>query len=223
MGICVMIEGESGTGKSFAIRNMDPATTSIINVNKKPFPFRQKFTAVKGTDNYNEIGALLSRAVAKSIIIDDTQYLLANEFMRRGKEKGFDKFTDIATNFWSLINLATSLPDDKISYFLHHIERDSEGHEKAKTIGRLLDEKITLEGMFTIVLKTVVLDGNFYFATVNNGHDTVKAPFEMFADQLIPNDLKFVDDSIRDFYGIQIQPTAPAGQKKEKQYATSLV
>jgi len=223
MAICVMIEGESGTGKSFSLRNMNPATTSIINVNKKPLPFRQKFTAMKGTDNYDEITALLRRAVAKSIVMDDTQFLMANEFMRRGKEKGYDRFTDIATNFWNLVNVSTSLPDDRIVYFLHHVERDAEGHEKAKTIGKLLDEKITLEGMFTIVLKTVVMDGNFYFATVNSGHDTVKAPFEMFADPLIPNDLRFVDDSIRSFYGIEIQPTAPTPVQKEKQYATSLV
>lgn len=218
MAIAVMVLGESGTGKSFSIRNMDPATTSIINVNRKILPFRTKFR-MKGTDDYNEITGLLKSSQAKSIIIDDSQYLLANEFMRRGKEVGFNKFTDIATNFWSLVNTITDLPNDKIVYFLHHLERDAEGHEKCKTIGKLLDEKITVEGLFTIVLKTVVMDRNFYFATVNSGHDTVKTPYEMFAEPLIPNDLRLVDDGIRAFYGLE----AGTKKKEEQQYAESVV
>ena len=134
---------------------------------------------------------MLTRAQAKSIVIDDAQYIMAFEYMHRAKEKGYEKFTDIGANFFNLTQTATALPDDKIIYFLFHIERTKDGNEKCKTIGQLLDEKITLEGLFTIVLKTVVLlDGNnqrqFCFATVNNGSDTVKTPMGMFTDPLIP-------------------------------------
>ena len=150
---------------------------------------------------------MLTRAQAKSIVIDDAQYLMAFEYMHRSKEKGFEKFTDIGANFFNLTQTAVTLPDDKIVYFLFHIERTKDGNEKCKTIGQLLDEKITLEGLFTIVLKTVVLlDGNnqrqFCFATVNNGSDTVKTPMGMFTAPLIPNDLKAVDTVIREYYGM---------------------
>ena len=169
-------------------------------------PFKNELNVFK-SDNYKEIEAVLKRATAKSIIIDDAQYLMAFEYMHRAKEKGFEKFTDIGSNFFNLTQTALSLPDDKIVYFLSHIERTKDGSEKCKTIGNMLDEKITLEGLFTIVLKTVVtLDGSnqrqFCFATINNGSDTVKTPMGMFENALIPNDLKAVDTVIREYYGL---------------------
>ena len=206
MAVIVAVMGESGTGKSTSLRNFQKGEASVINVSKKPLPFRNTLSVFK-TDNYQEVQAMIKRAQAKSVVIDDAQYLMAFEYMHRAKEKGFEKFTDIGANFFNLTQTATALPDDKIIYFLFHIERTKDGNEKCKTIGQLLDEKITLEGLFTIVLKTVVLlDGNnqrqFCFATVNNGSDTVKTPMGMFTEPLIPNDLKVVDTVIREYYGM---------------------
>ena len=206
MAVIVAVMGESGTGKSTSLRNFKQGEASVVNVSKKPLPFRNTLSVLK-TDNYQDIQTVLTRAQAKSIVIDDAQYLMAFEYMHRAKEKGFEKFTDIGANFFNLTQTAASLSDDKIIYFLFHIERTKDGNEKCKTIGQLLDEKITLEGLFTIVLKTVVLlDGNnqrqFCFATVNNGSDTVKTPMGMFVEPLIPNDLKAVDTVIREYYGM---------------------
>lgn len=206
MAVIVAVMGESGTGKSTSLRNFQKGEASVINVSKKPLPFRNTLLVLK-TDSYQEIQAVMKQAQAKSLIIDDAQYLMAFEYMHRAKEKGYEKFTDIGANFFNLTQTAVALPDDKIIYFLFHIERTKDGNEKCKTIGQLLDEKITLEGLFIIVLKTVVLlDGNnqrqFCFATVNNGSDTVKTPMGMFTEPLIPNDLKAVDTVIREYYGM---------------------
>ena len=206
MAVIVAVMGESGTGKSTSLRNFKQGEASVVNVSKKPLPFRNTLSVLK-TDNYREIQTMLTRAQAKSIVIDDAQYMMAFEYMHRAKEKGYEKFTDIGANFFNLTQTAIALPDDKIIYFLFHIERTKDGNEKCKTIGQLLDEKITLEGLFTIVLKTVVLlDGSnqrqFCFATVNNGSDTVKTPMGMFMEPLIPNDLKAVDTAIREYYGM---------------------
>lgn len=206
MAVIVLVIGESGTGKSTSLRNFKKGEASVVNVSKKPLPFKNDLAMLK-SDNYKEIETILKRANSKSIIIDDAQYLMAFEYMHRAKEKGFEKFTDIGSNFFNLTQTALSLPDDKIVYFLSHIERTKDGSEKCKTIGNMLDEKITLEGLFTIVLKTVVtLDGSnqrqFCFATINNGSDTVKTPMGMFENALIPNDLKAVDTVIREYYGL---------------------
>ena len=222
MAVIVAVMGESGTGKSTSLRNFKQGEASVINVSKKPLPFRNTLSVFK-TDNYQEVQAMIKRAQAKSVVIDDAQYLMAFEYMHRAKEKGFEKFTDIGANFFNLTQTAVALPDDKIIYFLFHIERTKDGKEKCKTIGQLLDEKITLEGLFTIVLKTVVLlDGNnqrqFCFATVNNGSDTVKTPMGMFTEPLIPNDLKAVDTVIREYYGMPeniFTPSHPSTMQQE--------
>lgn len=201
MGLPVLILGESGTGKSASLRNFSSEDLIVINVAKKPLPFKNKIKNV-ATDDYREIIDTLKKNDKKVIVIDDAQYLMANEFMRRAREKGFDKFTEIAQNFWLLVDMVKSLPQDQIVYFMAHIERDQNGNEKVKTIGRLLDEKITVEGMFTIVLKTCVADGVYTFLTQNSGHDTVKSPIGMFSSYAIDNDLKYVDEKIRNYYEI---------------------
>jgi len=223
MAVIVAVMGESGTGKSTSLRNFKQGEASVVNVSKKPLPFRNTLSVLK-TDNYQDIQTVLTRAQAKSIVIDDAQYLMAFEYMHRAKEKGFEKFTDIGANFFNLTQTAASLSDDKIVYFLFHIERTKDGNEKCKTIGQLLDEKITLEGLFTIVLKTVVLlDGSnqrqFCFATVNNGSDTVKTPMGMFMDPLIPNDLKAVDTAIREYYGMPENVFTPPHSNTTQQEA----
>lgn len=204
MGTVVFILGRSGTGKSYSMRNFDPSELAIINVQGKVLPFKggAKFTT-KNTDNADEIISAMKAISNKVrvIVIDDFQYLMANEFMRRSNERGFDKFTDIAKNAWNVIDSIKTLPDNVIVYVMCHIDTGDDGVEKLKTIGKLLDEKIVLEGMSTIVLKTNVADGNYTFVTQNNGKDTVKSPFGMFPSRAIQNDLKYVDEKIRNYYG----------------------
>lgn len=201
MSVIVMLYGESGSGKSTSLRNFETGEVGIINVSGKPMPFRKKLPMFN-SDQYIPIREVISKSKANSIVIDDSTYLMANEFMRMAKVTGYQKFTDMASNFWELVDMCRKLPDDKIVYFLGHIEKDADGAEKFKTIGKLLDEKITLEGMFTIVLKAVVQDGKHLFQTHNSGQDTVKSPMDMFAEDYIDNDLKAVDTIIRDYYGL---------------------
>lgn len=206
MAIPVMILGESGTGKSASLRNFKPDEVGVIDVSGKPLPFRNKLNVYK-TDKYEYVRKALLAKRDKPIpafVIDDAQYLMCNEFMRRSDERGYDKFTEIARNFWSLVQevVAQQMPEDQIVYFLMHTNVSDDGRIKAKTIGRMLDEKITLEGLFTIVLRTSVSDGVYTFRTVNSGSDTVKTPMGMFETAEIDNDLKAVDTVIREYYGI---------------------
>jgi len=198
----VMIYGQSGTGKSTSLRNFEPDEVSVINVSGKPLPFRKKLP-VFNTDDYRQIIMNgLPNLKTPSIVIDDASYLLVNEFMRNAKVTGYQKFTDMAYNFNSLIEAAGRLPDDKIVYFIGHSDQGEDGREHFKTIGKMLDEKVVVEGKFTIVLKTVVKDGHYYFQTHNNGQDTVKSPMGLFESDLIENDLKYVDSCIREYYGL---------------------
>ena len=201
MAILAMIIGQSGTGKSTSLRNFEPEDVSIINVSGKPMPFRKHLPEFS-TNNYQQIIAGLPQVETPSIVIDDATYLMVDEFMRNAKVTGYQKFTDMALNFNNLIETARTLPQDKIVYFLGHTEQSDDGREHFKTIGKMLDNYITVEGKFTIVLKTVVKDGNYYFSTQNNGQDTVKSPMDMFDSDLIPNDLKVVDNIIREYYGM---------------------
>lgn len=200
MAIAVMIMGASGSGKSASMRNFKGSEVGVINVANKPLPFQSDIKTFN-SDRYEEIEQVLKKATAKSLVIDDSQYLMANEFMRRATETGFQKFTDIGRNFWALVTMINQeLPPDVIVYFMQHTEINDSGKEKAKTIGKLLDEKITVEGLFTIVLKTEVVDGRYMFSTQTNGADTVKTPMGLFEEPLIENDLKAVDVRIREFY-----------------------
>lgn len=202
MAILVMIYGQSGTGKSTSLRNFDPDDVSIINVSGKPMPFRKKLSTWS-TDNYAEIIKVLPKTKTPSIVVDDATYLMVNAFMRNAKVTGYQKYTDMAYDFNTLIDVAAHLPDDKIVYFIGHSDQADDGREHFKTIGKMLDNYVTLEGKFAIVLKTVVKDGEYLFSTQNNGQDTVKSPMGMFDSAIIPNDLKAVDDTIRNYYGIE--------------------
>lgn len=202
MGIPVMILGESGSGKSASMRNFAPNEVTVFNVAGKPFPFRSKLPRIDG-DKCPAIGNALRTLETPSAVIDDAQYLMANEFMRRFQETGYQKYVDIATHFWTLVQIVIkNMPENKIVYFMSHIERDQNGNEKCKTVGKMLDEKITVEGMFTVVLKTHVKDGTYTFITQTNGQDTTKSPMGMFDNLEIDNDLAMVDRTIREYYGI---------------------
>lgn len=145
----------------------------------------------------------LAEPTAKSYVIDDSQYLLAFEFFDKVNIKGYDKFTELAVNFRNLIDFVINrTPKDVIVYFLHHTEIGEHGTIKAKTVGKMLDQQLTVEGLFTIVLRTRVESGNYKFITQNSGNDTCKSPLEMF-DLEIDNDLKFVDETIRKYYELE--------------------
>ncbi|WP_307745908.1 AAA family ATPase [uncultured Phascolarctobacterium sp.] len=199
MAQIVLILGESGTGKSASLRNFQNGELALVNVGKKPLPFRGTFNSVN-SDDFNEISKFVQSVPEKIIVVDDAQYLMAFQYMRRIKENGWDKFNEIQSDFFNLIELAKSLPDDNIVFFLSHIETKDDGRQKIKTIGKMLDEKITIEGMFTVVLKTYVSDGKYYFITQNSGMDTVKSPIGMFPSITIDNDLKYVAEKIRNYY-----------------------
>lgn len=203
MGIGVLILGHSGSGKSTSMRNCTADRFGIINVQGKPLPFRTELKTYN-TDNYEDIVNALYKGKTPSFVIDDSQYLMSHEFMYRANEKGYDKYSQIGTNFFRLLEAIRNLPNDKIVYLMHHIELDDVGREKAKTVGKMVDNYIVVEGCFTIVLKAVATNKGYYFTTKTNGADCVKTPMGMFADETIDNDLVMVDNTIRDYYGIQI-------------------
>ena len=202
MGIPVLVLGESGSGKSASLRNFDQAEVGIFNVASKPLPFRKQLNKVDGV-SYVDIMRRLSAHKLKTYVIDDSQYLLAFEFFDRAKETGYQKFTDIALNFRNLIQFVIrETPPDVIVYFLHHTERREDGSVKVKTIGKMLDEKLTVEGLFSIVLMAQTDGKQHWFLTQNDGFSPVKTPMEMFTDDKIDNDLKLVDSTIREYYNL---------------------
>ena len=215
MAIPVLIMGPSGSGKTYSIKNFKPEEVGVISVEKGRLPFKSDIKVVKipingtgdGKENYGAINrakyAWLMQAIktakCKSIVIDDSQYLLVNELFDRSADKGYDKYTQMAANFRNLIHSINELPeDDKIVYFLHHTETGPDGREKAKTIGKMLDEKLTVEGCFDIVL--FCQDHKFY--TQANGMSTAKSPEGMLELEMV-NDLKQVDDAIRSYWGVE--------------------
>ena len=217
MADITLIIGESGTGKSSSIRNLDPAKTFVINVLDKPLPFKAYKANYKlfgrdsfegnyySSDQYQNIIKMFNYINEKmphieNVIIDDFQYIMANEFMRRAKEKGFDKFTEIAQHAWNIIVDAQHCRNQLNFFFLTHSDTDNAGKSKCKTIGKMLDEKITLEGMFTVVLHSVVIDNKYWFLTHNNGTLMAKSPLDMFEANLIPNDLEIVKQHMRTYY-----------------------
>lgn len=199
MAQIVLILGESGTGKSASMRNFDTADVALVNVGKKPLPFRGQFETLISSDA-DEIINFMKKTDKKVIVIDDAQYIMAFQYMRRMRETGWDKFNDIQGDFFNVLDAAKELDENKIVFFLSHLETKDDGRQKIKTIGKMLDEKITIEGLFTVVLKTYVADGKYYFVTQNSGMDTVKSPIGMFPAVTIDNDLKYVAEKIRNYY-----------------------
>lgn len=196
----MLILGESGSGKSTSLRNFEPDEISVFNVAGKPLPFRKKLPKKNGA-NYQTILSVLSHPGKRAYAIDDSQYLLAFEFFDRAMEKGYDKFTQMALNFKDLIQFVIGMPPDCIVYFLHHTETAEDGTVRAKTIGKMLNEKLTVEGLFSIVLLCRSNKDRHYFQTQSNGLSTAKSPMDMFPPE-IDNDLKLVDTAIREYWGL---------------------
>ncbi|HWW39655.1 ATP-binding protein [Pedobacter sp.] len=212
MSNTVLVIGESGSGKSTSIRNLDPKSTFIISILDKPLPFKgykksynEENKNFYCSDDYNAIIAYI-RAINErrpditTLIIDDAHFLMANEFMNRACEKGFDRFSEIAQHMWQVMCAITSSRDDLTCFVLSHSEIDNTGISKPKTVGKLLDDKITLQAMVTVCLHTKVRDGQYQFLTQNDGSHVCKAPMDMFEGLLIPNDLLLVKNAVENYY-----------------------
>ena len=200
----ILILGNSGTGKSASLRNFSEDEVAVISCAGKPLPFQNNFEQYvpKFETLVHDIIQAMDKTNKKVIIIDDFQYVLSFPWLRRIKEKGWEKFEDIQSDYFNIIQACDYMADDVTVYFLSHTTTDENGNEKIKTIGKMLDERIQIEGMFTICLKTSVQDGKYYFLTQNSGRDTVKSPMGMFDSYAIDNDLKYVDTRIRNYYRI---------------------
>ena len=207
-----MILGESGSGKSTSLRNFKPDGYLLLNVAGKPLPFRGKPKYVINNPDYLTMSKAVSNSPVKTVVIDDSQYMMAFDFFDHAKETGYQKFTDLALNFKNLIDVVRKFsPEDEIVYFLHHIETMSDGKVKAKTIGKMLDEKLTIEGLFSVVLMCRTDGKRHYFETQSDGNTTAKSPMGMFEAE-IDNDLKFVDQAIREYW--ELNNTAKETDKK---------
>lgn len=211
MSVATLILGESGSGKSASFRNMNPEKTLLIQSIHKPLPFRNpdwkpfdattKTGNIIVTDKAADQLVIMQNTKRKIILLDDFQYVLANELMRRYGERGYDKFSEIGYNGWHLCTIAGQLAPDVRVYILAHEHMDENGRIKIKTPGKLLDTH-SVEGMFTTVMRAVVRDREHLFTTRNSGTDTVKTPIGLFDDEVIPNDLQAVDEAICKYYNI---------------------
>ena len=207
MATAVLIMGESGSGKSASLRNFAPNEISVFNVTSKPLPFKQGKAKIPKIDNatYADIANALANPNKRAYVIDDAGYLLSFEMFKRANETGYSKFTDMAKNFFDMLDfINTKLPNDIIVYITMHTEDDSEMHKtKAKTIGKMIDQNLNLEGLFTIVLRAMQTEEGYKFITRDDRVSTAKSPMGMFESDKIDNDLKEVDRIIREYYDMK--------------------
>ena len=207
MATAVLIMGESGSGKSASLRNFAPNEISVFNVTSKPLPFKQGKTKIPKIDNatYTDIANALANPNKRAYVIDDAGYLLSFEMFKRANETGYSKFTDMAKNFFDMLDfINTKLPNDIIVYITMHTEYDSEMHKtKAKTIGKMIDQNLNLEGLFVIVLRAMQTEEGYKFITRDDRVSTAKSPMGMFESDKIDNDLKEVDRIIREYYDMK--------------------
>ena len=207
MATAVLIMGESGSGKSASLRNFAPNEISLFNVTSKPLPFKQGKTKIPKIDNatYADIANALANPNKRAYVIDDAGYLLSFEMFKRANETGYSKFTDMAKNFFDMLDfINTKLPNDIIVYITMHTEDDSEMHKtKAKTIGKMIDQNLNLEGLFVIVLRAMQTEEGYKFITRDDRVSTAKSPMGMFESDKIDNDLKEVDRIIREYYDMK--------------------
>lgn len=209
--------GESGSGKSASLRNFKKEDVGIFNVASKPLPFRNTnglITVNKAT--YNMIKSAVVTPNRLSYVVDDAQYLMAFESFEKANIAGYTKFTEMAKNYEEMLRvIQEDTSPDTIVYVMQHIETDDNGKVKAKTLGKMLDQQLTVEGLFSIVLLAKADEKRHYFITQSDGTNPCKSPMGMFDDIEIDNDLKMVDDTIREYYGLK-KIAAPAEKKKTK-------
>ena len=204
MGKCipVLIIGHSGSGKSASLRNLSKEDYSLVNPLAKRLPFKGGQTGLESSD-YELIKKFIQETPKKIIVIDDSNYLLTMEMMKKAKETGYGKFTDIALNYWKLIDFIKNLDGDKRVYLMSHEDIDEYGNIGVKTVGKMLSNQCCVEGLYTIVLRAINENGKFLFRTKTAGNDIVKTPMGMFEEETIDNDLKLVDDTICEYYEIE--------------------
>ena len=208
MGVACLILGESGSGKSASMRNFKENDVRVLNVASKPFPFRN-INKLKKADKatYDMIKGVVKSGQVLSYVIDDAQYLMAFESFDKAQIAGYGKFTEMAKNYEEMLRtIQEDTPPDTIVYVMQHVETDDIGKVKAKTLGKMLDQQLTVEGLFTIVLLAKADEKGHYFLTQSDGTNPCKSPMGMFDDVKIDNDLKMVDDTIREYYGLKKQP-----------------
>ena len=208
MGVPVLVIGKSGSGKSTSLRNFAENEIGLINVSKKPLPFRKKFESTIKTDDYQTVVNAITKTSKNSVVIDDAGYLIVNHFMNGHSKAGsgnavFSFYNGVGDSFWQLVEFVKNLPDEKIVYFLMHEDKNDFGDIKPKTIGKILDEKVCLEGMFTVVLRCLKNGDKHIFRTQTDGFDVAKSPMEMFEEKEIDNDLKMVDTAIREYWDLK--------------------
>ena len=197
----ILLIGASGSGKSTSLRNFKKEEVAVVNVLGKPLPFKSDINAPK-CDDYNVILKSIANTDKKIIIIDDSNYLITNEFMNKSSVKGYDKYNDMANNFWNLINGIKNIEGGKRIYIIMHEDTDENGYVKPKTIGKLLDDKCNIQGLFTICIRSMFENGNYIFRLKTNGQDCVKTPFGMFENDTMENDLKAFDEVVKEYYEI---------------------
>lgn len=197
----VLLIGKSGSGKSTSMRNFTKDEIAIVNVLGKPLPFKNNLNAPQ-CDDYKTILSAIEKTDKKTIVIDDANYLITNEFMAKSTIKGFDKYNELANNFWNLIQGIKNVKGGKTVYLIMHEDVDDDGNVKPKTIGKLLDDKCNIQGMFTVCIRSMFENGNYIFRLKTNGQDCVKTPMGMFDTDEMENDLKAVDIVIRDYYDL---------------------
>lgn len=202
MGVLVMVIGKSGAGKSTSLRNFEPDEIGVFNVAGKPLPFRKKLQKADRC-GYHAIIESLRANKLRAYAVDDSTYLMQFANFARAKETGYGKFTDFAVDFERMLETAMATDENTIVYILHHPDTDERGNVKPKTIGKMLDEKLCIEGLFPIVIGCEVHDGAHLFTVENDGYNLVKAPMGMFAETTFDNDLKAVDTAIREYYDME--------------------
>lgn len=207
MGIPVLVYGKSGSGKSRSLKNFGEDEILLVNIEGKSLPFRKRFKYELKTDNVGTILTQVKKMPCKVAVIDDAGYLMTHHFMANHKAKkgnaSFEMYDTIADTMYQLVKcIKDDIEDDKIVYIMMHEDTDDFGATKLRTIGKLIDSKVCLEGMVTICIRCMSDNGRHFFRTQTSGNDITKTPEEMFPVVEIENDLKMVDTAIREYYGM---------------------
>lgn len=202
MGVSVLVLGASGSGKSTSLRNFEPGEIAVFDVAGKPLPFRKRLD-VAHRPSYGVIMKKLKENSRRAYVIDDANYLMAFQNFALASVKGYDKFTTMAVNFEQLLEASNATDEDTVTYYLMHPEYDADGRMKPKSIGKMLDSQLCIEGMFPIVLVAQRMEDGYRFVTQTDGNTPAKTPMGMFPDVIIDNDLKMVDSAIREYWGMR--------------------